>query len=481
MKLRHSRLASVAPVVVSVLFALAGAADARLAVRPPVPVPVPTPVGPSPSEPTPTPAPNPVGDPDLCRSSLRNGMQSLAATAAEVYGACAQRGFECLLTSSASLCCAREVEACRDDLTELERVRSNLRWRLSSGRCAGISYDELVREDGFDLGAVAGACARLEPMGASFDRAGLADCVDRLITEDVYARVTRYDVPRAAEAFACLGLESDELAVAGGADPATCLPPPPTPTPVAPPPPTTTPSPGPAPTPSPGPDGCQPALGGPCDDGTFTHCCVTTQHCAPTFISPAIGGFCFAGAPTPTPAPTATPGGSATPAPTETPAPSTTPAPTATPAGPTPTPGNATPTPGSTPTPGVCSTATLRIAVDFTSNEASGIVASIDYPATSSLPGTGGDSSVLARVTKLNSAAGLFNVGDNDGGSPPHELTVGLVVIPGPIASGDFAEVRFDCEGATPRVEDFDCTPEVSNLLGGSIPAACDLTLTTSP
>lgn len=474
------------PLVLCGVLGTALVSEARLAVRPPVDdSPSPSPQHP----PQATPTPDPVGDPARCRDSLRTGMQTLASTAAQVFGECAQRGFDCLLTSSAALCCAREAVACRDDLAELERVRANLRRRLQGGRCAGISYDELVREDGFDLGSIGTACSRLDPMGAPFDRAGLADCLDRLITDDVLARVVTYEVPRAAEAFDCLDLDAEEIPIVVGADPATCQPPPPTPTPVVPPPATPTPEPGASPTPSPGVDGCQPVLGGPCDNGVFTHCCVGTQHCAIVF-SPSAEGFCFPGAPTPTPVPTATPNGSPSPGvtPVVTPSPAATrspaatpspvatasPSPTATPTGPTPTPG------GPTPTPATCSSATLRVTVDYSSTEASGAIASIAYGAGVSIPGTAGESSVLARVTKLNSAQGLFNVGDNDG-APPFELTIGLVAIPGPIGAGGFADVQFDCETGTPTLSDFGCVSEVSNLLGGSIPSTCSLALTITP
>lgn len=462
-------------------------AEARLAVRPPAP---------PPTQPTPTPdsggggGPTPVvppGDIDLCRDSIRTGMRSLADKAAQFYGACAQKGFDCLLTASASLCCARSVEACRDDLAELERVRGNFRLRFETGRCQNLPFSDLIDEDQLDLGSIADACLRLDPAGDPLDVSNLADCMDRLLTEDVFQRVTSYDVPRSDEAFDCLGIEPDELPTSIGADPATCLPPPPTPTPFLPPP---TPTPGPTPTPSPGPDGCQPALGGPCDDGTFTHCCSENMNCAPAFISPSIGGFCFAGAPTPTPVPTATPDGSPTPdatatpdgspTPDPTPTPDPGPTPTPTPGGPTPTPGGPTPDATPTPTLGMCTSVTVRISIDYTSNEASGSLANLQYSSAVSLPGTGNASSVIGRVTQLAQAAGIFNVADNDG-TIPYTLTVGLVAIPGPIPAGAFADVVFDCESGLPTLGDFACTPEVSNLLGADIDATCSLALTVTP
>lgn len=476
---KFTRVTVLGAVLVASLLVTTDDTDARLAVRPPRATPAPTAVPPGPTQtpppgPVPTSAPPP-GDIGMCRDSLRIGMQGLASTSAQVFGDCAQKGFDCLLTSSASLCCARIAEGCRDDLAELERVRGNFRLRFEMGRCANLSLNDLVAEEHLDLGTIGDACSRLDPMGAPFDRLGLADCVDRLIVEDVYQRVVQVDIPRAGEAFDCIGLLPEELPSVPGDDPASCLPPPPTPTPFIPPPAT------PTPTPSPGPGGCQPALGGPCDDGTFTECCSEEMHCAPTFVSPA-GMFCFAG---PEPFPSATPEPSSTPEPTVTPDPGPTPTadpgPTPTPAGPTPTPGGPTPTPGGpTPTPGACTTAVVRIAMNYTSSDASGSVASLEYSSAVSIPGTSNDSTVLGRVTKLNSAQGLFNVADNDG-STPATLTVGLVSIPGPIPAGDFADVEFDCESGIPTLADFSCTPEVSDLLGGQISATCTLSLTTTP
>jgi hypothetical protein len=191
------------------------------------------------------------------------------------------------------------------------------------------------------------------------------------------------------------------------------------------------------------------------------------------------------GGPTPTPGgPTPTPGG-----PTPTPG-----GPTPTPGGPTPTPGGPTPTPvGPTPTPvaptptptqggASCAKAVLTVTATYNTTDSpnvSGITTAITYPQSVSIPGTGSDPTVLARVTNLTGVSGgLFNVGDQDS-SQPAKINVGLVSLSNSIPSGPFAKVEFDCVSgqSVPTQSDFSCSPDGSDLLGNPVTVQCGLSL----
>ena len=195
----------------------------------------------------------------------------------------------------------------------------------------------------------------------------------------------------------------------------------------------------------------------------------------------------------PTPGPTPSPGTSKTPPATSSPARSTTPAPppsstpdaTATPApttaGATPTPSPAvtrTPAPSSSPaatrTPaGSCTTLTLQVRTAYGpsgSGDVSGVIATVAYPAAVTIPGGGGDASVVARVSNVSGVSGLFQVTDSD-----TTLRAGLISVSAAIPQGPFVRIVFDCaSGALPPPGAFGCTLEASTLDGVLVPgAAC--------
>ena len=114
----------------------------------------------------------------------------------------------------------------------------------------------------------------------------------------------------------------------------------------------------------------------------------------------------------------------------------------------------------------------LTASVNFSANDATGITAVIGYPDSVSVPGSG--QSASGSVTNLTGANGIFSVGDNDGDPANLNISVGLVVFPGPIPSGDFVLVEFVCDtGTLPAADQFSCTPDVSNFLGQPIESTC--------
>lgn len=197
-----------------------------------------------------------------------------------------------------------------------------------------------------------------------------------------------------------------------------------------------------------------------------------TPGATPTVVAPLTpspGPTPSPGVPTPSPVPTATrtPSASVTPAATVTPAPTATARPTAT-AGPTVAP---TATPAATPTPAGCSTLTIQVRTTYGASDpgdVSGVAATITYPSSVAIPGTGGDPSVAGRVSNVSGVSGLFQATDMD-----TQIRAGLISISTPIPAGPFVRVQFDCVGGqAPPTSAFGCTLEASTLEGDLLPAA---------
>jgi len=480
---------------------VANESAARLSVLPGRPGGTPRPTS-SQSAPTPTPTAGASTSLRACQTSIVAESDHLLAEVRGALGSCLVRGTRCLIDESgSSACCEAAALECQAELNRIAAATRRFRETVRGGACAQRPLAELTAEDG--LGFRAGACGSLSPPVAVTDHATFADCLQLLLTKDVLHQVALTDVPRAPESLVCMGLD-EVLAGALGGEPATCLPTPtpmPTATPIPTHSPVPTPSPKPAgptptPTPSPGAGGCQPRLFGPCQDAPFTGCCQSNRHCA--FITGDEGpGYCLADPPSTT----ATPVPSATPVPTATIVPSVTPVPTPT-VLPTPTIGGGTPTPSPEPTgsPGeptatpaptgdaTCDTATVTVQTSYQSqlppDFVAGVTVMIGYDATRvDIPGTGNQSTVVARVTNVSGASGLFQPGDQDSDPENASINVGLISTGSAIPPGSFARIVFDCvEGASaPVAADFACTPDVSSLLGNTVDATCTVSVVTAP
>lgn len=105
-----------------------------------------------------------------------------------------------------------------------------------------------------------------------------------------------------------------------------------------------------------------------------------------------------------------------------------------------------------------------------------GVVATLGYPQASvAIPGTASAASVLARVTNVSGASGLFQVVDRDtsGDGVDDTLRIGLVSVSTAIPAGPLARVRFDCtDGAAPAATAFGCALEASTLEGDLLSGA---------
>ena len=486
--------------VLSLVLLAATAADARLSILPGGrPTPRPTS---SSTAPTPTPTAGGNASVSGCQTLIASESTKMLGSVRQSLGSCLTRGTQCLVDEDgSSACCEEAALACQGELNAIATATRTFRETIRGGACGALALERLLADDG--LGFESNVCGSLVPPIAVNDHATWSDCVQLLLTRDVMHQVALTDVPRAAEALVCMGLD-EVLAASLGEEPATCKPTPspspsatpiPTPSPI----PTNSPTPGPptpTPTPSPGKDGCQPRLFGPCAEAPFTGCCNTKQHCA--HITGDDGpGFCIADPPsaTETPAPTATPtpaptssgtGPKPTPTPSVGPTPSSVPTASATP-GPTGSPG--APTPTGTASAG-CTTATLTITTSYQAQSApdfiAGVTTMIHYPGTLlDIPGTGNQSTVLARVTNLSGASGLFSAGDQDSDQSGTDdlLSVGMISTASAVAPGTFARVVFDCAAGqrAPTAADFSCTPDVSSLFGTTIDATCSVALATAP
>lgn len=481
--------------VLSLALLAATTADARLSI---LPGGRPTP-RPTSSSTAPTPTPTAVGNASVsgCQALIAGESTKMLASVREALGSCLTRGTRCLVDENgSSACCDEAALACQGELNAIAAATRTFRETIRGGGCGALPLERLLAEDG--LGFETGACGSLVPPITVTDHATWSDCAQLLLTRDVMHQMALTDVPRAAEAVVCMGLD-EVLAASLGDEPATCKPTPspspspspiPTPSPV----PTSSPTPGrptPTPSPSPGQGGCQPRLMGPCEEAPFTGCCDASLSCRVGVVGP--GKVCSAGAASPsaTPAPTPTAGPTTT-APTPTPGPTATPTPSTVPtSGVTPSPSGSPgePTPTTTAA-SVCTTATLTVTTSYQAQAApdfiAGVTTMIHYPgALLDIPGAGNQASVLARVTNLSGAGGLFSAGDQDSDQNGTDdlLSVGVISTASAVAPGTFARVVFDCaSGASvPTVDDFSCTPDVSSLFGTTIDASCSVSLATAP
>jgi len=138
------------------------------------------------------------------------------------------------------------------------------------------------------------------------------------------------------------------------------------------------------------------------------------------------------------------------------------PTPTAAPASATPTATATAPPPTPTPIP-MCTTLDVTVGLVYDVGvvpELAGLAVALDYPATVTLPGSGSDDSVTARVTDISDAHGLLNVEDRDTDTDGTDDQLGVVYVSSSnIAPGDFLRVHFDCvpDSTIPMVNDFHC------------------------
>ncbi|MFM8412684.1 MAG: hypothetical protein ACKOCT_20720 [Alphaproteobacteria bacterium] len=128
-----------------------------------------------------------------------------------------------------------------------------------------------------------------------------------------------------------------------------------------------------------------------------------------------------------------------------------------------------------------CAKAVVTITTSYVApgggDKVSGVTTALDYPQSKvTIPGVGGGSDVLSRVTNLSGVSGgLFSVGDNDS-----ILNVGLVSLSTAIPPGQFARATFDCIAgqADPTSGDFGCVADVSSFFGNTIAGTCQVSVT---
>ena len=136
--------------------------------------------------------------------------------------------------------------------------------------------------------------------------------------------------------------------------------------------------------------------------------------------------------------------------------------PTPLPHSPTPTATAPAPPPTAPPIP-TCVTFDVTVVLSYDVTfvlELAGLVLDLNYPAAVTLPGSGADASVAARITDVSGAHGVPSIEDQDTDADGVDDQLATVyVTSGNIPPGDFMQVHFDCvPGATvPGGDDFGC------------------------
>jgi hypothetical protein len=174
----------------------------------------------------------------VCQDTIRTATLRLADDVQRGVSACLTRGIECLVgpENEAVTCCDRAAGRCEGDLTKVAKARERFVTYVTRRRCAVVPLDDVLVGLGYD--ALAERCGLGEGGLGSLD--ALAECLARLTLSETSCLIGTAELPRSADALACLGLE-ERFAAATGADLATCAAlTPPSPTPAS----TATPTPG---------------------------------------------------------------------------------------------------------------------------------------------------------------------------------------------------------------------------------------------
>jgi hypothetical protein len=115
--------------------------------------------------------------------------------------------------------------------------------------------------------------------------------------------------------------------------------------------------------------------------------------------------------------------------------------------------------------------------------DVSGVVVRIDYPAAIAIPGSNADPSIGERVTNLTGISdGLLEATDRPrpDSAVDDRLSIALLSLSQPVATGPFARVRFDCapSAEAPAAAEVSCTVEAARFDGSPVtPASCALTI----
>jgi cysteine-rich repeat protein len=397
----------------------------------------------------------------VCQDTIRTASIRLASEARRTVSACVTAGVECVVDAPDVLadCCRHAARRCRGRLERLEQAEARFAAYLRNRRCREVAFADVLAPSGLGYEALRAACTASTPPGTVADLGGLADCLARLLVADTVCAIGATEVPRGADALACIALDAPR-AVDDALDLSRCAP-----------------SGGATPTP-----------------GT-----ATPTPLPPTATVTVAPSGTPAATPTPVRTATALPTGAATPIATATPIPTATrtptPVPTSTPTGPVC--GNGVQETGescddgntvncdgcpkncvASTAPVACSATTVRHAQRIRLTAPTGAVLSggqicLDYPSgVVALPGTG---NVTGRTSNLSGLVTLNDFGD----------AVQLTFVANPGAAQVNPTISFDlCTGQTaPLPTAFVCEVKGASNQGNPIepPSLVDCTPVATP
>lgn len=177
----------------------------------------------------------------VCEGTIRSAAIDLEGNSRRAISACLVRGIECLVgpEEARAGCCARAAVRCGGDLDDVGDASRKFSRFIENRRCGTLPFDQLTSSDGLAYGALASACSQTPRARANDDLSGLADCLARTLVSRTACAIGARELPRGAEALACMGLESS-FQEKTGADLRSCG------------------GPAPSPSPTPAPVTCQP-------------------------------------------------------------------------------------------------------------------------------------------------------------------------------------------------------------------------------
>ncbi len=151
----------------------------------------------------------------VCQDSIRTAGVRLGGDARRVLSACLTAGIECVAGEAGEsgengACCDRAAGRCQRWLAKLEKATRRFTTFVTNRRCAVVPFADVLAEDGLGYAALAERCGGLEPRGNVEALPALAACLAELVVEETGCALGR-ELPRGAEALACMDVDAIDL------------------------------------------------------------------------------------------------------------------------------------------------------------------------------------------------------------------------------------------------------------------------------
>ncbi|MBI3767065.1 MAG: hypothetical protein HY271_01065 [Deltaproteobacteria bacterium] len=154
----------------------------------------------------------PTSDPvTACQEALARASRQLGDGIRRQVGRCIAAGVRCLTTDGAdpSACCAAAAPRCHAQQLKLARDAQRFAVKVASGCCTRIAFSTVLDANGLGFASAAHTCQCLPAPTEVADLRSLGTCVGRLVDSATTRLLAVAEVPRAAEALACVGLEHE--------------------------------------------------------------------------------------------------------------------------------------------------------------------------------------------------------------------------------------------------------------------------------